>query len=87
MTLSATYILFRTTADEGLAVADTYMTKQQHSQKTDIHAPSDILTRKPSKRTAADQRLKSRGILRKTVGYVCYRIPGRALPYTQISDL
>jgi hypothetical protein len=33
----------------------------QHSQETDIHAPSGIRTRNPSKRTVADRRLRQRG--------------------------
>jgi hypothetical protein len=32
----------------------------QHSQETDIHAPGGIRTRKPSKRAAADPRLRLR---------------------------
>jgi len=33
----------------------------QHSQETDIHAPGGIRNRNPSKRTAADLRLRQRG--------------------------
>ena len=33
----------------------------QHSQETDIHAPGGIRTRNPSKRTAANPRLRPRG--------------------------
>ena len=33
----------------------------QHSQETDIHAPGEIRTHNPSKRAAADQRLRPRG--------------------------
>ena len=35
--------------------------KTQHSQDTDIHAPGGIRTRNPSKRAAADPRLRQRG--------------------------
>jgi hypothetical protein len=33
----------------------------QHSQQTDIHAPGGIRTHNPSKRAAADPRLRPRG--------------------------
>ena len=33
----------------------------RHSHQTDIHDPGGIRTRNPSKRTAADPRLRSRG--------------------------
>jgi len=33
----------------------------QHSQQTDIHAPSGIRNKNPSKRAAADPRLRPRG--------------------------
>jgi hypothetical protein len=33
----------------------------QHSQQTDIHVPGGIRTRNPSKRAAADLRLRPRG--------------------------
>jgi len=33
----------------------------QHSQQTDIHAPGEIRTHNPRKRTAADRRLRPRG--------------------------
>jgi hypothetical protein len=40
--------------------ADLLLTAQ-HSQQTDIHAPGGIRTRNPSKRAAADSRLRSGG--------------------------
>ena len=43
---------------------DLYLTTQ-HWQETNIHTPGGIRTHNPSKRTAADPRLKSRGL--------CYR--------------
>jgi hypothetical protein len=52
--------------------------KTQHSQETDIHFPGGIRTHNPSKRTAADPRLRPRGhldrkeeyTLRKAIGVV-----------------
>ena len=38
-----------------------YLYYTQHSQKTNIHAPSGIRTRNPSKRAAAGQRRRLRG--------------------------
>jgi hypothetical protein len=41
--------------------AETSTDNTQHSQKTDIHASGGIRTRNPSKRAAADPRLRPRG--------------------------
>ena len=50
-----------TPLDEGSAHhRDFYLTKQ-HSQGTEIHTPGGIRTRNPSKRAAADPRLRPRG--------------------------
>jgi hypothetical protein len=39
---------------------DLYLTTQ-HSKERDVHAPDGIRTRNPTKRTAADPRLRVRG--------------------------
>jgi hypothetical protein len=44
-----------------------YLTTQ-HSQEADIHAPGGIRTHNPSKRAAADPRLRQRGQLDQQVG-------------------
>jgi hypothetical protein len=41
--------------------AETYLTTQTHTQETNIHAPDGIRTHDPSKRSAADLRLRPRG--------------------------
>jgi GH43 family beta-xylosidase len=41
--------------------AENHTDKQQHSQETDIHVPGGIQTRNPSKRAAADPRLRPHG--------------------------
>jgi hypothetical protein len=61
ITLNHTNTLGRTTLKKKSARRrDLYLTKQQ-SQKTDIHAPGGIRTCNPSKRAAADPRLRPRG--------------------------
>jgi hypothetical protein len=42
-------------------VAETSTWQHKHSQETNIHAPGGIRTRDPSKRSAADLRLRPRG--------------------------
>ena len=42
-------------------VAETLPDNTQHSQHTNIHAPGGIRTHNPSRRTAADLRLRPRG--------------------------
>jgi hypothetical protein len=42
-------------------VADTSTWQHKHSQETNIHAPGRIRTHNPSKRSAADLRLRRRG--------------------------
>jgi hypothetical protein len=39
----------------------TETSTSQHSQETDVHASGEIRTRNPSKRLAADPRLRPRG--------------------------
>jgi hypothetical protein len=52
----------RTPLDEwSVRRRDRYLYNTQHSQETDIHAPGGIRSRNPSKRTAADPRLRPRG--------------------------
>jgi hypothetical protein len=52
----------RTALDEWSARRrDLYLTNTQHSQRTNIHAPGGLRTRNPSKRTAADPRLRPLG--------------------------
>jgi hypothetical protein len=54
--------LGRTPLDEGSARRrDLYLTTQQHSQETDIHASGGIRTHDPSKRAAVDPRLRRHG--------------------------
>jgi hypothetical protein len=53
--------LDRTPLDEWSArCRDLYQTTHKHSQETGIHAPGGTRTRNPSKRTAADPRLRPR---------------------------
>jgi hypothetical protein len=57
-----THTLCRTPLDEGSACRrDFYLATQKHSRETDRHAPDGIPTRNPSKRLAADPRLRTRG--------------------------
>jgi hypothetical protein len=52
----------RTPLDEGSPRRrDLYLTPRKHSQETNIHAPVGIRTHDPSKRSAADLRLRPRG--------------------------
>jgi hypothetical protein len=52
----------RTPLDEWSARRrDLYLTNTQHSQQTNIHVPGGIRTRNPSKRAAADPRLRPLG--------------------------
>jgi hypothetical protein len=48
-------------AQEITALQRPLRDNKQHSQKTDTRAPSGIRTRNPSKRMAADSRLRPRG--------------------------
>jgi len=61
-TITLRYIrLGRTLLEESSADAENLLDNTQHSQKTDIHAPYWIWTHVPSKRAAADPRLRRRG--------------------------
>jgi hypothetical protein len=52
----------RTPLDEGsVRRRDLYLTTQNTVQETNIHAPGGIRTHDPSKRSAADLRLRPRG--------------------------
>jgi hypothetical protein len=51
----------RTPLDEWSARRRDYLTNTQHSQQTNIHAPGRIRNRNPSKRSAADPRLRPLG--------------------------
>jgi hypothetical protein len=55
-------IVGRTPLDEWSARRrDLYLTNTQHSQQTNIHAPGGIGTRNPSRRAAADPRIRPFG--------------------------
>jgi hypothetical protein len=59
---SHTTTVGRAPLDEGSAhCRDLYLTNTQHSQQTNIHAPGGIRTRDPSRRPAADPRLRPLG--------------------------
>ena len=62
MALSDTHVnTLKTPLDQGSASRrDLYLSETQHSQETNIHAPSGIRTRNPNKREAAEPRLRSR---------------------------
>ena len=63
----------RTPLDEWSARRrDFYLYNTQHSQQTDIHAPGGNWTRNPSKRAAADRRLKQRGHWDSEPPYILY---------------
>jgi hypothetical protein len=63
ITLSGTYTFGRFLLDEGSARrVGLYLYNIQLSQDTDIHASGGIRTRNPSDQTAADIRLRSRGL-------------------------
>ena len=52
----------RAPLDEGSArLRDLFLTKTEHSQQTDIHAPGGIQSRNPSKRSATHSRLRPLG--------------------------
>jgi hypothetical protein len=44
-------------------VAETSTWQRKHSQETNIHVPRGIRTRDPSKRSAADLRLRSQSVI------------------------
>jgi hypothetical protein len=50
------------TLEQGSACRRGLYQNTQHSQDNYIHAPGDIRTRNPSKRTAADSRLRPLGL-------------------------
>ena len=55
-----THTFSRTPLDEGSARRrGFYLHNTQHSHETNIHSPGGIRTRNPSKRAAADLRLRS----------------------------
>jgi hypothetical protein len=62
----------RTPLDEWSACRrDLYLRNTQHSQQTNIHAPGGIQTRNPSRRSAADPRLRPLGHWdRQDVNYI-----------------
>jgi hypothetical protein len=70
ITLFDTYTLCRAPLDEGSACRrGLYLYNTQNSQETDIHASSGIRTRNPSKRAAADLRLRPRDHRHQLVEY------------------
>jgi hypothetical protein len=46
---------------------DLYLTTQKHSQETNIHAPGEIRTHDPSKRSAEGPRLRPRGLCNRHI--------------------
>ena len=59
--LKGTETLHTNSLDKGSSSQRTPLDNTQHSQETDIHAICGFRTRNPSKRAAADLRLRPRG--------------------------
>jgi len=67
-----THTLGRTPLEEGSARRrDVYLQETQHSQETDIRAPSEIRTRNSSKRPVADRDQQIVFYLYEYLNYTC----------------